>query len=136
MPDLSLLRGASLVFVAALLASPASAGAASAAPAPLSAAVTCDDTRDTWGIDVVRIFATASGAMLDFLFRVIDPEKAAPLFGRRTKAYLVNEVTKRALAVPDAPKTGPLRNTGHPEAGRTYFMVFSNLDRAVRRGDP
>jgi hypothetical protein len=135
--------GAPLVAAALLLLSfpsyasspePAFAGAASAAPVPSPTG--CDDLRETWGIEVVRLFATASGAMLDFRFRVIDPERAAPLFAKGTKAFLVDERTNRASAVPGSPKTGPFRTTGRPEAGRTYYMVFSNMDRGVRRGDP
>jgi hypothetical protein len=131
-----LLRGAPLFLAAALLFSPATAGAAKAAPAPFPSAASCEELRENLGIEVVRLFATASGTMLDFRYKVVDSEKAAALFAKGSKTYLVNEVTKQALAIPDSPKTGPLRASGRPEAGRTYFILFSNLDRSVKRGDP
>lgn len=130
-----LLRGAPLLFAAALLASPALAGAAQAAPAPLPSPTECDDLRDTWGIEVVRLFTTASGAMLDFRYKVLDPVKAAPIFDHHRRAYLVNQATKETLAVPTSPKTGQFRPTGIPEAGRGYYMIFSNLNRAIQKGD-
>ena len=130
------LAGAPFLFLGmALLSSPAEAGAAKAAPAPLSEPATCDDLQASWGIEVVRLFTTASGAMLDFRYRVLDPVKAAPIFDRGVRAYLVNQATKETLAVPTSPKTGQLRPTGTPEAGRSYYMIFSNLDRVIRRGD-
>jgi hypothetical protein len=129
-------RGAPLLLGAVLLAPPPPAAGAvpGAAPAPPSAS-SCDELRDGYGIEVIRLFSTAAGAMLDFRYRVVDPEKAAPLFERGTKAYLVNVATKETLAVPTSPKTGQLRPTGVPEAGRTYYMLFSNLHRVVQRGD-
>ena len=128
-------RRAPLFLAAALLASPALAGAASAAPAPLAVPAQCDELRDTWGIEVIRLFSTASGAMLDFRYKVLDPVKAAPIFDHHRKAYLVNEATKETLAVPTSAKTGQLRPTGTPEAGRSYYMIFSNLNRAFQKGD-
>ena len=84
---------------------------------------------------MIRLFATASGAMLDFRYRVVDADKAAPLFEKGAKAYLINEATRASLEVPSSPKTGPLRSGKRPETGRAYFIIFSNLDRSFHRGD-
>ena len=84
---------------------------------------------------MIRLFSTASGAMLDFRYRVVDADKAAPLFEKGAKAYLVNEATKESLEVPSSAKTGPLRSGRTPEAGRSYYMIFSNLHRNFQRGD-
>jgi hypothetical protein len=39
------------------------------------------------------------------------------------------------LVVPSLEKVGQLRQSGTPEAGRTYWMAFSNKGRLVKRGD-
>jgi hypothetical protein len=132
------LRGGAFVLIgAALLApTPSFAGAAfTAAPAPLSGPSPCDDLEATWGIQVVRLFLTSYGHMVDFRYRVVDPVKAKPLFDFRTAAHLVDEASGKALAVPDTPKTGRLRNTGMPEAGRTYFILFQNQADLLEKGD-
>lgn len=129
-------RGAAALLGAALLAPLSLAGAAPvAAPVPPPSSTACDDLRETWGVEVVRLFLTSYGHMLDFRYRVVDPVKAKPLFDSRTSAHLVDEASGRALAVPDSPKTGRLRNTGWPEAGRTYFILFQNQAGLLERGD-
>lgn len=134
---LNLSRGAPLLLGAALLAPlPAFAGAAlAAAPASSPFSASCDDLRESWGVEVVRLFLTSHGHMVDFRYRVVDPEKARPLFNAKSAAHLVDEATGMALAVPDTPKTGRLRNTGTPEAGRTYFILFQNQANLLEKGD-
>jgi hypothetical protein len=131
------LPGGAFVLIGATLLAPSSfAGAApAAAPAALSSPGACDDLRETWGVEVVRLFLTSYGHMVDFRYRVLDPEKAKPLFNFRTPAHLVDEESGKALAVPDTPKTGRLRNTGTPEAGRTYFILFQNQAGLLEKGD-
>ena len=126
-----------LLLGAALLSSSASVGAAgtAAVPTPLSSSVACDDLRDLWGVEIVRLNLTAYGHMVDFRFRVLDPAKAKPLLERNVNAHLVDEATGRALAVPDAPKTGRLRNKGVPETGRVYFVLFQNQGGLLEKGD-
>ena len=63
------------------------------------------------------------------------PSKAKPLLERRVDAHLVDLATGKALAVPDAPKTGRLRSKGVPEAGRVYFVLFQNQGGLLERGD-
>lgn len=79
-----------------------------------------------WGIEIISIRQTAAGHMLDFRYRVVDPEKAAPLFVRQTKPYLIDQASGKVLAVPDMPKVGALRSTNTPQKGRTYWMFFGN----------
>jgi hypothetical protein len=40
-----------------------------------------------------------------------------------------------SLVVPTMEKIGQLRQTAAPEAGRSYWMTFSNKGRRVKRGD-
>jgi hypothetical protein len=73
--------------------------------------------------------------MLDFRYRVVDPVKAAPIFVRKTKPYLIDVASGAKLAVPVPAKTGPLRSSNTPIAGRTYFMFFGNAGKLVRPGN-
>jgi hypothetical protein len=128
-------RGALLLVGAVLLAPPARAGAAKSAAPPSFSAVACDDLRVRWGIEVVRLFLTSYGHMVDFRYRVIDPVKARPIFDAATPAHLRDEKSGRLLAVPDGPKTGRIRNTGVPEPGRVYFILFQNQGGLIEKGD-
>ena len=72
--------------------------------------------------------------MLDFRYRVIDAKKAAPLFVRATKPYLIDQETGAKFMVPNPPKTGPLRTSNEPQQGRVYWMFFANPGRYVKQG--
>jgi hypothetical protein len=87
-----------------------------------------------WGVEVIGIKQTAAGYMLEFRYRVIDPEKAKPLFERKTKPSLIHEATGAKFVVPTPPKTGALRNSNPPLAGHTYWMFFGNPGGYVRPG--
>jgi len=114
---------------------PPTGAALAAAPAPVRPSGTCDDLRDTWGIEVVALRLTASDYMLDFRYRVLDAQRASRLLGKGTKAFLVDAASHETLTVPDTPKVGPLRNHGTPVAGKTYFILFGNQERHLKRGD-
>jgi hypothetical protein len=74
--------------------------------------------------------------MLDFRYRVTDPENAKELLKRRTVAYLVHEPSGARLGVPTMPKVGSLRqSTMEPEKGRVYFMIFDANGLRVAQGD-
>ena len=94
-------------------------------PEPLRA-IDRESIARQWGIEIDSIRLTAAGYMLDFRYRVIDAAKAAPLFVRKTKPLLRDEVTGAVMAVPVPPKTGALRSSNDPKEGRTYFMFFAN----------
>lgn len=97
------------------------------------------DTRvavtDTLGIEVDGIRLSAAGYMLDFRYRVLDPDKAAPLLDRRIQPYLV-DASGAKLAVPGAPKVGSLRTTSRNKLipGRSYYILFANPGRYLRAG--
>jgi len=98
------------------------------------AAQAAPNLADQWGVEVVALRLTGANYMLDFRYKVLDPEKAAELFERANKPVLIHNETGARLEVPRPAKTGPLRPTNAPEAGRTYFMLFSNPD-VVHAGD-
>jgi len=89
-----------------------------------------------WGIRVESLRLSAHGHILDFRYRVLDPDKAAALADGKTQAYLINEVTGERLKVPNMPKVGPLRSTTlHLEPNRVYIILFANPGSRVVSGN-
>jgi hypothetical protein len=89
-----------------------------------------------WGIRVIGVRRSAADYMLDFRYRVQDPEKAAYLMNRKLRPQLVVEKNHRKLHVPVSEKIGPLRQSPkYVKAGRNYFMFFANPGRQVIAGD-
>jgi hypothetical protein len=95
-----------------------------------------DVCNDRWGIKVLGIRRTSAGYMLDFRYRVLQPDKAKLLLNRRVKPYLIVEDSGLELQVPVSPKIGPLRqSSAKVYADRNYFMLFGNPGRRVKAGD-
>ncbi len=90
---------------------------------------------EKWGIQIQTTRMSAAGFIIDFRYRVIDSEKAAPLFNRQTKPYLIDQASGKKLAVPNPPKIGPLRTSNKPQANRIYFILFSNPGGFVKSGN-
>ena len=90
--------------------------------------------KDKWGIELTALRMTAADRMVDFRYRVLDEKKAAPLFKRQTKPYLVHQASGKVLAVPNTAKVGSLRNSNMPKQGRIYWMFFGN-NGVVKNGD-
>ena len=117
------------VLAAATIASCTSSGTASStAPGPARS------LEGRWGVELAGIRPSAAGYMLDFRFWVRDAERAAPLFDRGTKPYLVDEATGAKFLVPNPPKVGPLRTSDPPKEGRRYFIFFANPGRLIEPG--
>jgi hypothetical protein len=93
------------------------------------------ELKDRWGIEIVAVRLTAHDHMLDFRYKVLDAEKAAPLFKRQTKPHLLHLATGKTLEVPAPAKTGPLRTSDPPKQGRTYWMFFGNGGKLIKKGD-
>jgi hypothetical protein len=79
--------------------------------------------------------STAGGYMLEFRYKVTDPEKAKPLFKRQTKPMLTHVDSGARMVVPTPAKTGALRNSNPPLAGHTYWMFFANPAKFVQPGE-
>jgi hypothetical protein len=88
-----------------------------------------------WGVEVLFVRETSAGYMLEFRYKVLDPEKAGPLFERQTKPLLTHDKSGATLIVPTPAKTGALRNSNKPKAGHTYWMFFANPGKLVKPGD-
>jgi len=106
------------------------------------AAVEADDPsedvptlEERWGIRIVEIRCTAAGYMLDFRYKVLDPEKAAAVANRKDKPCLIDEASGRRFLVPSPPKVGALRQTARElRPGGVYFILFANPGRFVQPG--
>ena len=88
-----------------------------------------------WGIDSLSVKWAESGEMIRFTYRVLDAEKAKTLSNKRLEPSLVDEKAHVKLIIPTMDKVGKLRQTPPPEAGKTYWMLFSNKGEYVKRGD-
>lgn len=91
--------------------------------------------KEKWGIEMIAMRSTAYGHMVDFRYKVLDSDKAAPLFKRKTKPYLIHQESGKTLAVPNTSKLGSLRNSNIPQQGRTYWMFFGNSQGLIKKGD-
>ena len=87
-----------------------------------------------WGIDSINVKLVESGELVRFSYRVLDPVKAKMLNDKGSVASLDDPQAGVSLVVPTMEKIGPLRQSSTPEAGRSYWMTFSNKGRRVARG--
>ena len=89
----------------------------------------------TWGVDSINVKLVESGELVRFSYRVLDPVKARSLNDKQSEASLIDPKAGVRLAVPTMEKVGQLRQSAPPEAGRSYWMTFSNKGGHVIRGD-
>jgi hypothetical protein len=94
-----------------------------------------DHYQTIWGVDAFSVRVVESGQMVRFSYRVLDPQKAAALNDKKAAPFLVDQGAGVKLVVPDMEKVGKLRQSSTPEAGKAYWMVFSNKGGFVKRGD-
>ena len=87
-----------------------------------------------WGVDSFGVKAVESGELIRFSYRVLDPNKAAQLNDKHDQPALIDERAGVKLSVPTLEKVGALRQSSNPEAGKVYWMVFSNKERYVKPG--
>ncbi len=87
-----------------------------------------------WGIEIECLRLASSGYMLEFRYRILDANKAQPLFDRASRPLLRDDASAFESVVPSPPTTGSLRSTYDAKAGRTYFMFFANPSRFLKPG--
>lgn len=88
-----------------------------------------------WGIDIADVHQISSGYMLEFRYRVLDPEKAKTLNDKANRPLLHDEASNVTLSVPALEKIGEIRQTVTPKADQSYFMVFGNPGKIVKPGN-
>jgi hypothetical protein len=87
------------------------------------------------GVEGPRVQLTASGNLVRFSYRIVDPTAAKALVDRNATPYLYAQRAHALLKVPEMEQIGPLRQTGEIEVGKAYWMVFSNKGNLVKAGD-
>jgi hypothetical protein len=88
-----------------------------------------------WGVDSLSVKAVESGEIIRFSYRVLDAAKAKPLNDKKAEPSLIDPQAGVQLVVPSLEQVGQLRQSSTPEAGKAYWMAFSNSGRLVKRGD-
>ena len=88
-----------------------------------------------WGVDALDVKAVESGQMIRFSYYVLDSVKAAQLNDKKNAPFLIDEQAHVKLEVPTMEKVGQLRQSASAEAGKSYWMVFSNKGSIVKPGD-
>ncbi len=88
-----------------------------------------------WGVDSLSVRAVESGELIRFSYRVLDPNKAKSFNDKKIEAVLISPAAHVKLVIPALEKVGQLRQANTPEAGKSYWMAFSNPRRTVKRGD-
>lgn len=148
-------RMAGALALAALLAGALATGTASAETSPLPAKTAAaakpaatpsgsvptrfsrhaaEHYRAVWGIDALSVKVTESGETIRFAWRVVDPGRAGALSDKKSEPALEDPQAGVSLVVPTMENIGQLRQSQPPEAGKSYWMVFSNKGRLVKRG--
>jgi hypothetical protein len=88
-----------------------------------------------WGVDSLAVKWTESGEVIRFTYRVLDAGKAKTLNDKKAEPALIDPQAQVKLVVPSMEKVGQLRQSSTPQAGKSYWMAFSNKGRLVKRGD-
>ena len=88
-----------------------------------------------WGVDSLSVKWGESGEVIRFSYRVLDADKARILNDKKFEPSLIDPQAGVKLVVPSMENVGQLRQSAPPENGKSYWMVFSNKGRLVKRGD-
>ncbi|MDE2251387.1 MAG: hypothetical protein KGL25_08275 [Gammaproteobacteria bacterium] len=88
-----------------------------------------------WGVDALSVKLAESGEVVRFSWRVTDAGRASVLHDKKAAPALEDPQAGVSLVVPSVENIGQLRQAQPPEAGKSYWMVFSNKGRLVKRGD-
>jgi hypothetical protein len=88
-----------------------------------------------YGVDSLGVKLTESGQIIRFSWRVLDPRLAKPLSEKEAQPALIDPKAGVSLVVPTLENIGMMRQASTPEAGKSYWMAFSNKGRIVKKGD-
>ena len=94
--------------------------------------VNADGMAARYGIDVDLLAVTAAGGLVELRYRVVDPDKAAPLVhDPDLSPALIEEATGKTLVM----STPPHHHGTELELGGTYFFLMANAGSALEKGD-
>lgn len=104
-----------------------------------NALITASDRKrqdELFGLHFESLRVNGDGLLIDFRYRVTDPEKAKHVVNRQTQPVLIEPVSKVELRVPHAQNVGTLRQTGTSLiTGRRYVALFANPGRTIKSGN-
>jgi hypothetical protein len=89
----------------------------------------------TKGVDDLKVRRTNAGNLIRFSYRVTNVDQAKALNDKKATPYMIGHTSHAMLQVPVMDKVGPLRQSTAPEAGKEYWMVFSNKGDVVKTGE-
>lgn len=124
------LRWIWLVAAAWTGAAPPLAAAARAQAEGASRPISPQALEERYGLQVTLVAVTAAGGMVDFRFRVVDPEKARNVIGGSAglPALIAVKSGARLTAPHQAARTVSLRKGG------VSFILYPNVRRAIQPG--
>ena len=88
----------------------------------------------TWGVDSLAVRSVESGELIRFTYRVLDVEKAKALNDKKNEPSMIDLAAGVRLVVPSLEKVGKLRQSSTAQAGKMYWMAFSNKGGLVKPG--
>ena len=91
--------------------------------------------KGVWGVDSLSVKTAESGELIRFSYHVLDADKAKALNDKEAVPSLIDAQAGVKLVVPSVDNVGQLRQSSTPEAGKSYWIIFSNNGRMVKRGD-
>jgi hypothetical protein len=89
----------------------------------------------TAGVDDIKVRRTNAGNLIRLSWRVTNAAQAKALNDRKATPYLIGHTSHAMLQVPVMDKVGPLRQSTAPEAGKEYWMMFSNKGDVIKTGE-
>jgi len=100
---------------------------------------------DALGVRVLHVALTAGGGMVDVRYRVTNPEKAALLGAGSHEITTPEEIANSPLLIDEASGYAVMearlhqmgrvqKQRGAPQAGLTYFILFSNTGGLIKPG--
>ena len=94
--------------------------------------VTADGMAAHYGIDIDLLAVTAAGGLVQLRYRVVDPDKAAPLVhDPDLSPALIAEESGKTLVM----STPPHQHGTELQLGGTYFFLMANAESTLHKGD-
>ncbi|MDD5205824.1 MAG: hypothetical protein PHS17_10405, partial [Desulfobacterales bacterium] len=86
-----------------------------------------------WGIKPLMVRLTGAEHFLDFRYVVVDAAKAKSIMHGKKKALLKDQESGETFVA--MTKMGAMRGkTTDPKPGKEYFILFTNADKSIKRG--
>jgi len=87
-----------------------------------------------YGVDSLVLKSVKSDQLIRFSYRVVNADRAKAWAVKEATPTLYDVQSHVSLVVPTMDKVGQSRQSGPPENGKTYWMVFSNKGNVVKVG--